>query len=99
VHSPDKVGVSNLIEIMTVATGETVQEVEARFDGQGYGAFKDAVADAVVELLAPIQKRYAELRSDPEELKRLLAVGADKAREASAPTLASMYERMGFVRI
>ena len=93
-----KPGVSNLIELMTVATGETVAEVEARFEGQGYGDFKEAVGEALVELLGPIQERYRELRSDPAELGRMLALGADKAREASAPTLQTMYERMGFTR-
>jgi tryptophanyl-tRNA synthetase len=98
VHDRDaKPGISNLIELMTVATGETIPEVEGRFDGQGYGAFKEAVAEALVELLTPIQTRYRELRADPAELHRLLARGAEKAREESAPTLTSMYERMGFV--
>jgi tryptophanyl-tRNA synthetase len=94
----EKPGVSNLIELMTVATGETIAEVEARFDGQGYGDFKEAVAEGLVELLGPIQERYRGLRSDPAELGRMLAMGADKARKASAPTLAAMYERMGFAR-
>jgi tryptophanyl-tRNA synthetase len=93
-----KPGISNLIELMTVASGETIQEIEARFDGQGYGEFKESVGDALVELIEPIQARYRELRSDPAELGRLLSVGADKAREASAPTLEAMYERMGFAR-
>ncbi len=98
-HDPDeKPGVSNLIEIMAVVTGSSIAEVEARFDGQGYGAFKEGVAEAVVELFAPIQQRYEELRADEAELRRLLARGAEKAREASAPTLETMYERMGFVR-
>src|SRR3954466_1041732 len=98
-HDPDeKPGVSNLIEIMAVATGSSISEVESQFDGQGYGAFKTGVAEAVVELLAPIQERYNALRADEGELRRMLAVGAEKAREASAPTLESMYERMGFVR-
>ncbi len=96
-HDPEsKPGISNLIELMTVATGETIPDVEGRFDGQGYGTFKGSVADALVELLTPIQSRYRELRADTAELLRLLAVGADKAREASAPTLEAMYERMGF---
>ena len=94
----EKPGVSNLIELMTVATGESIQEVEARFDGQGYGDFKESLGDALVELIEPIQARYRGLRSEPGELGRLLSVGAEKAREASAPTLAEMYERMGFVR-
>ena len=83
---------------MTVATGESVAEIQARYDGEGYGAFKADVAEAVVALLQPFQERFLELRGDPGELQRLLAVGADKAREASAPTLETMYDRMGFVR-
>ena len=98
-HDPeDKPGVSNLIEIFAVSTGSSISEVEAQFDGQGYGAFKEGVAQAVVELLAPIQERYNALRADEGELRRMLAQGADKARQASAPILETMYERMGFVR-
>jgi tryptophanyl-tRNA synthetase len=97
-HDPDKPGISNLIEIMSVATGEKIPEIEARYDGQGYGPFKEEVAEAVVALLGPIQQRYQELRADEGELQALLAHGADKARAASAPTLQQMYESMGFVR-
>ena len=97
-HDPaTKPGISNLIEIMTVATGHSIAEVQSGYNGQGYGDFKDAVGEAVVGLFAPIQERYRELRADEGELHRLLAVGAAKAREASAPTLAAMYDRMGFV--
>jgi tryptophanyl-tRNA synthetase len=99
-HVPEgKPGVSNLIEIMSVATGDPIEAVEARYDGAGYGRFKEDVGEAVVALLQPIATRYEELRSDPAELERLLARGAEKAREASAPTLERMYERMGFVRL
>jgi len=97
-HTEDKPGVANLIEVMTVATGESIAEVEARYDGQGYGAFKSEVAEAVVALLEPVQARFREIREDDAELRRLLALGAEKAREASRPTLATMYERMGFPR-
>jgi tryptophanyl-tRNA synthetase len=98
-HDPEaKAGISNLLEIMSVATGEPVAELERRFDGSGYGEFKEAVGEAVVTLLAPIQERYRELRADERELQRLLAVGAEKARRASEPTLEAMYERMGFVK-
>jgi tryptophanyl-tRNA synthetase len=98
-HDPEqKPGVSNLIEIFAVATGTSIPEIESRYDGAGYGQFKEDVAEAVVELFAPIQQRYDELRADEGELRRMLAVGAEKARETSAPTLADMYERMGFVR-
>jgi tryptophanyl-tRNA synthetase len=98
VHAPDKAGISNLIEIMTVATGESIADIEARYDGQGYGAFKADVAESVIELLQPFQERFHELRSDPAELQRILELGAEKARQESAPTLKAMYERMGFVR-
>jgi len=98
-YSPDeKPGVSNLIEILAVSTGRPISEVEAAYDGRGYGDLKSDTAEAVVELFAPMQARYAELRTDEGELRRLLAVGAEKARETSAPTLEAMYERMGFVR-
>jgi tryptophanyl-tRNA synthetase len=98
VYDPEgKPGVSNLIEILHVATGEPIEAIEARYDGQGYGAFKQEVGDAVVALLGPIRVRYEELRADEGELRRLLAQGAEKAREVSAPTLSTMVERMGFV--
>ena len=97
-RGPDKAGIENLIDILSVASGEEPEAIEARYDGEGYGQFKSDVADAVVTLIAPIQERHKELRSDDVELTRLLGIGADKAREASAPTLAAMYERMGFVR-
>jgi tryptophanyl-tRNA synthetase len=93
-----KEGISNLIDVLAALTGETAGAIEARYDGEGYGRFKQDVGEAVVAVVAPIQARYRELRSDPVELRRLLGVGAEKAREASAPTLAAMYERMGFVR-
>jgi tryptophanyl-tRNA synthetase len=99
VHDLDqKAGVSNLIEILTVATGESIAEVEKRYEGAGYGQFKSDVGDAVVAVLEPIQARYRELREDTAELERMLALGAAKAREAAAPTLEKMYDRMGFTR-
>ena len=98
-HDPtEKPGISNLIEILSVATGDSIAEIESRYDGAGYGQFKEDVGEAVVQLLGPIQQRYRELRSDDAELQHLLAVGAEKARETSAPTLEAMYDRMGFVR-
>ncbi len=98
VRAPDKPGVTNLIDIMSVATGEPPEAIEARYDGHGYGRFKQDAGEAVVELLAPIQARYAALRADPAALQRLLAMGAEKARKASEPTLERMYDVMGFVK-
>jgi tryptophanyl-tRNA synthetase len=94
-----KPGISNLLEIMSVATGDHVAEIESRYDGAGYGQFKEDVGEAVVALFAPIQERYRALRGDEGGLRTLLAQGAERARDASRPTLEAMYERMGFVRI
>jgi tryptophanyl-tRNA synthetase len=95
---PHKPGVSNLLEIMSVATGEPIDALERRFDGSGYGDLKEAVGESVVALLAPIRERFEAFRADERELQRLLAVGAEKARRASEPTLELMYDRLGFVR-
>ncbi len=97
-QAPDKPGITNLIDVMSVATGRDPADIERQYEGQGYGRFKADVADAVIALLAPMQRRYEELRSDQAELERLLALGARKSVEASRPTLQAMYERMGFTR-
>jgi len=93
-----KPGVSNLIEILHVATGEGIESIEGRYAGNGYGDFKREVAEAVMELLEPVRERFREARADEANLRRVLAVGAERARAASVPTLERMYERMGFVR-
>jgi tryptophanyl-tRNA synthetase len=98
-HDPDeKAGISNLIEILSIMSGEEIPEIEARYDGGGYGTFKADVGEAVVAVLDPIRRRYEELRADEPQLSTLLARGAEHAREVAAPTLEQMYERMGFVR-
>ncbi|HEY2220090.1 MAG TPA: tryptophan--tRNA ligase [Gaiellaceae bacterium] len=93
-----KPGVSNLLEIMSIATGESIDGLEERFVDAGYGEFKEAVGEAVIDLLTPIRERFEALRSDERELQRLLAMGAEKARRVSEPTLEAMYDRMGFVK-
>jgi tryptophanyl-tRNA synthetase len=98
-RADDKPGVTNLVDILSVATEQSPEDVERAYDGAGYGDLKRDVGEAVVELLAPVRERYVELRADEPELLRLLAVGAEKARAAAAPTLTAMYERMGFVRL
>jgi tryptophanyl-tRNA synthetase len=97
-RGPDKPGVTNLIDILSSLTGEPGEAIESRYEGSGYGQFKTDVGEAVVEALTPIQARYVELRSDPAELQRLLARGAEKARKTSEPTLEAMFDRMGFVK-
>jgi tryptophanyl-tRNA synthetase len=93
-----KPGISNLIEILSVTTGDSIAQIEARYAGAGYGQFKQDVGEAVVEMLSPFQERYRELRSDDAELHRMLAFGAEKAAAAAEPTLKNIYERMGFAR-
>src|SRR3954447_25931368 len=88
-RADDKPGVTNLIDILSVATGESPEAIESRYDGQGYGQFKQDVGEAVVELVTPIQQRYQELRSDEGELLRMLGRGAEKAAATAAPTLAA----------
>ena len=94
----DKPGITNLIDILSVAGGETQEQIEARYgDGAGYGQFKADVGDAVVALLTPIRERYLELRADEGELKRLLRAGAERATATVEPTIRAVYDRMGFV--
>ena len=95
VRAPDKPGITNLIEVLAVIRGVDPAAIESEFDGGGYGAFKGAVAEAVVEYLRPIRERYGELRSDEAELERILAAGADRAREIASSILADVRERMG----
>jgi tryptophanyl-tRNA synthetase len=95
-RAPDKAGITNLIDVYAVARGSDPAAVEAEFDGAGYGDFKKAVADAVVEYLAPVREGYAELRPDEAALEAILAAGAEKARAIAAPVVADVRERMGF---
>jgi tryptophanyl-tRNA synthetase len=97
VRGEDKPGITNLIDIMSVATGSSPEEVEARYDGTGYGAFKEDVAEAVVTLLDPIRLHYGELRAKQGDLQAILAEGAAKASAISGETLARAYDRVGFV--
>jgi tryptophanyl-tRNA synthetase len=90
-----KEGIANLIEIMAVARGTSEDEVEREFEGSGYGDFKGAVAEAVVELLAPVRERYEELRPDEAGLERTLSEGAEKARALASGTLTEVRSAMG----
>ena len=93
----DKPGVSNLLDILSAITGSDVPTLEAGYVGKGYGALKTDVAEAVIEGLAPIQTRYAELIDDRAELARLLQRGAERARAMAAPVLAEVRDRVGLV--
>jgi tryptophanyl-tRNA synthetase len=94
-RGPDKAGISNLIEILAAVRETSPEDIEREFDGSGYGAFKQAVADAVVTYLAPARERYQELRADEQALERILAGGAEKARAIAADTLIDVRRAMG----
>ncbi|HWO84643.1 MAG TPA: tryptophan--tRNA ligase [Solirubrobacterales bacterium] len=96
VRREDKPGITNLVDILAVARGTDQAQVESEFEGSGYGDFKKAVAEAVVEYLAPVRERYAELRPDEAELDRIFGLGAEKAQALAAPVLADVRERMGY---
>ncbi len=95
VRSPDKLGVSNLIEILAAVRGAGFAELEREFAGSGYGAFKQTVADAVIAYLEPVRERYQRLRADEAQLERIFAQGAAKARRIAAGTLSDVRAVMG----
>jgi tryptophanyl-tRNA synthetase len=95
VRAPDKPGITNLIEILAVVRDTSPAEIEREFADSGYGDFKAAVAQEVVEFLAPVRERYAELRPDPAALESALETGADKARAIASETVAEVRDVMG----
>jgi tryptophanyl-tRNA synthetase len=95
-RAADKPGVSNLIDVLAVARGTSPAAVEEDMrDARGYGDLKGAVAEAVVDMLAPVRARYADIRPDQDRLEAILAQGADKARAIASDTLADVREAMG----
>jgi len=98
VFDPDaKPGVSNLLTIYSALTGRSISDLQDSYAGKGYGDLKKDLAEIVVEFVRPIQQRTAEIMDDPAELDRVLAIGAEKAKALAAPTLASVYDRVGFL--
>jgi tryptophanyl-tRNA synthetase len=95
VRAPDKPGITNLIDILSVVRGAPAEEIESEFNGSGYGQFKQAVADAVVDYLAPVRERYEALRADEQQLHGVLHAGAEKAHAIASETVATARDRMG----
>ena len=95
VAGDDKPALTNLLTIFSALTGTEVAELEGRFAGAGYGDFKAALAEAVIERLAPIRDRYDELVGDAGETRRMLAVGAARAAEVAGPTMDEIRDRTG----
>ncbi len=92
-----KPGVSNLLAILSAVTDTPIPTLETELSGQGYGGLKNAVADAVVAFAEPFGRRVKELMGDPAEIDRILARGAERARPVAEATVATVYERVGFV--
>lgn len=93
----NKPGISNLLTIYCAATGKTMAEAEAEFEGQGYGIFKPAVGEAVVELLRPIQAEASRLMADKAYLEEIYAQGAARAQALANRTIRKVYKKVGFV--
>ena len=93
----DKPGVTNLLDLLSAVTGREIPDLEADFEGKMYGDFKKAVAEGVNEFLRPARERHAELSKDPAELDRLLAIGADRARNIAETTMDTVRDRVGFL--
>jgi len=92
-----KPGITNLLRIYAALTGTPVAEIEARYAGAGYGAFKKDLAEVVVDALAPIREKTEKMLADEGELDRLLADGAARARKVAIATMAQVRERVGFL--
>ena len=97
VARPDRPAITNLLTIYSVATGRAIPDIEQELAGKGYADLKAGLADALIAFLEPIQRRYAELTSDPAELGRLLDQGAKKAQGVASKTLQTVYDRVGFL--
>lgn len=93
----DKPGISNLLTILAVATGTPVPELQASYVGKGYGDFKSDVGAAVIDMFAPMRKRFAELIADPGYLDQVLAQGAGRAREVADDTMTKVRDRIGLL--
>ncbi len=90
-------GINNLLSIYCAVTGKTVEDAEKDFEGKGYGDFKKAVAEVVIDELRPVQARYKELIENPDYLMGIINKGADYANEIAQKTLKDVYEKVGFV--
>src|SRR4051812_226204 len=92
-----KPGVTNLLTIHSALSGRTIRELEEQFAGRGYGDLKKELAEVVTDFVTPVRARTTELLDDPAELERILADGAERAREVAVRTVTEVYERVGFL--
>ena len=93
----EKPGVSNLLTIYSALTGKTIAQSQEDFTGKGYGDFKGAVAEVVVDYLNPVREKANELLEDETHLKKLLSIGAEKAEAVASKTLSDTYKALGMI--
>ncbi|MEE1049312.1 MAG: tryptophan--tRNA ligase [Clostridia bacterium] len=93
-----KEGVENLMSIYSAVTGKTMDEIELEFEGKGYGDFKSAVGEAVVEVLRPIQEKYNDLMANKDYLEQVYRNGAEIANRVAARTISKVYRKVGFIQ-
>jgi tryptophanyl-tRNA synthetase len=93
----DKPGVTNLLTIHSAISGQSIPELEEHFTGRGYGDLKKELAEVVTDFVTPVRARTTELLEDPAELQRILASGAERAREVAGATVEDVYEKTGFL--
>ena len=93
----EKPGVSNLMQIYSCATGRTMDEIEAEFEGKGYGVFKPAVGEAVIEMLRPVREEAERIMKDKAYLESIYRAGAEKAEAVAMRTMRKVYKKIGFV--
>lgn len=97
-YNDEQLGIKNLMNIYSVFSGDSIEEIENRYQGIGYGKFKEDVAEVVVEGLAPIQERYDDLMKNKDYLEKVYKEGAEKANYASMKTLRKVYKKVGFIQ-
>ncbi|MGA6163780.1 tryptophan--tRNA ligase [Amycolatopsis magusensis] len=98
VYDPEhKAGVANLLSIYSALTGRVISELETAYEGKGYGDLKKDLAEVLVEFVTPVQERVKSYLDDQAELDKVLAKGAERAREVASATLAKVYDRVGFL--
>jgi tryptophanyl-tRNA synthetase len=98
-YSAEKPGISNLMTLLSLATGKSFKEIEEEFKGQGYGEFKSEVANSVAKWINPIRTRFLEIRANEKHLKEILSYGAESARRQASKTLRKVFKKIGFVQL
>ncbi len=97
-YNDEQLGIKNLMNIYSVFSGDSIEEIENRYQGIRYGKFKEDVAEVVVEGLAPIQEKYDDLMKNKDYLEKVYKEGAEKANYASMKTLRKVYKKVGFIQ-